>query len=122
MITVEFVQVVSGNGYDIRITPETVVVRCGDTLEWSVQGLPPGLAKKVGVGNFRRLDPPWRVTHGGRGFGVPRAKAINTKRIKSRFALNRATVTFELGNLEPGNYKRRPLGRRPDRRRPRARD
>ena len=38
--------------YDVRITPEHVVVRHGDTIVWDVQGLTPAQADKVSFGKF----------------------------------------------------------------------
>ncbi len=38
--------------YEVRVTPEQVVLRYGDTIVWDVQGLPAGLADRVSFSNF----------------------------------------------------------------------
>src|SRR5512139_40967 len=110
VITVEFVKEKRGNGYEVLITPEQAVVRYKDTVEWDVQGLPPGLAKRFSVGNFLRLDTWPRVAHGKKGLVAHRPKDVPAGRLKWKSARGNVTLTLELGNADPGVYKYDLLG------------
>ena len=55
IVTVEFVEIPGHPDYDIRITPEELVVRYGDTIVWDVQGLPQSRAEKIAFGSFELL-------------------------------------------------------------------
>ena len=104
-ITVEFVKQATGQGYDIRVTPERVVARYGDVLVWDVQGLPKSLAKTVAIGDFQPLDVPPRVSKGKKGLGatVPKIKLgpnVPVKPNRQRFI-----ATVDLDKADPGYYK-----------------
>ena len=110
VITVEFDKEKRGNGYQVLITPEQAVVRYKDIVEWDVQGLPPGLAKRISVGNFLRLDTSPRVTHGKKGLTAYRPKGVPSGPFKARSAGGHITVTVKLGTADPGVYKYDFLG------------
>lgn len=113
IVTVEFVKDPRRKKeYDVRITPEQVVVRYGDTILWDVQGLPPGLAEKVSFGHFDLIEPAARITSGKNVLlpmkvkslpdtvaGVaPPGKGVKPSNRKYRAAL-------EMKPFEPGFYK-----------------
>jgi hypothetical protein len=77
IVTVEFVNDPRRKKeYDVRITPERVVVRDGDTIAWDVQGLPRNLAKNVSFGDFELIEPAPRVRSGKRGLQAMRTKEL----------------------------------------------
>ncbi len=105
VVTVEFVAATQGSGYDLRVTPDPVVVRYRDTVVWDVQGLPPGLAKKIGVGNFTWIGPPSRVKPGVRGGLVARKPKPPAGPFRAKVVGGHTTVPVDLGNTDPGRYK-----------------
>jgi len=104
-ITVEFVKQATGQGYDIRVTPERVVARYGDVLVWDVQGLPKSLAKTVAIGDFQPLDVPPRVSKGKKGLGATIPKIKLGPDVPVRKNRQRFIATVNLDKTEPGYYK-----------------
>ena len=77
IVTVEFVKDPRRRKeYEVRITPEQVVVRHGDTIVWDVQGLPPGLAGKVSFGKFDLIEPAARIASGTKGLLPFKSKGL----------------------------------------------
>jgi len=106
VVTIEFVKEKRGKGYEVLITPEIIVARFKDTLEWSIQGLPPGLSRRIGVGNFVRLDASARVTHGKKGLAADKSKHVPAAPARRKsVGGGAATLTVELGTTDPGVYK-----------------
>ena len=62
--------------YEVRVTPEQVVLRYGDTIVWDVQGLPAGLADRVSFGKFYLLEPSPRVVSGKKGLQPFKPKGL----------------------------------------------
>jgi hypothetical protein len=74
-----------------------------------VQGLPAGLSKKVGVGNFVRLDGSPRIAGGKKGLAADKPKPIANP-VKSKLAGGVVTLTLDLGKADPGFFKYDLLG------------
>jgi len=104
-ITVEFVKQATGQGYDIRVTPERVVARYGDVLVWDVQGLPKSLAKTVAIGDFQPLDVPPRVSKGKKGLGATAPKVKLGPDVLVKPAGKRFKAPLDLAKADPGYYK-----------------
>jgi hypothetical protein len=106
VVTVEFVKEVRGRGYEVRITPERVLLRCHDKITWDVQGMPLALAMELEFGNFRPVSlygRAIRVMTGVRKGLVP-PPACDFKPPKARVGRNfRATIDSD--RAEPGLYK-----------------
>jgi hypothetical protein len=113
IVTVEFVNDPRRRKeYDVRITPEQVVVRDGDTIVWDVQGLTPAQANKVSFGKFDLIEPAARVTSGKNGLQQAKAKQLPgwgaavqppTKSVRAANRKYRATVHLDQAGL--GFYK-----------------
>jgi len=104
-ITVEFVGMESAGEFEIRVTPELLVARCGDTVVWDVQLDPPSLATKVVLGDFLPVEVHLAVVEVS-GTLVPIAPRlvrdvdVPVAKLDSRY---RARLT--LRDADPGTYK-----------------
>ena len=102
VVTVEFVKGPRRGEYDIRITPEQVVVRFGDTIVWDVQGLSATLATQVAFGVFVPLEVSPRLRQVGqrilpsRLWPLPKP-SIQAKAVGGRFlAVHRSRAASDL--------------------------
>ena len=105
VITVEFIELPRGAGYDVRVTPEEIVVRYGDSVVWDVQGLPKGRAPKIAFGNFEPIALAPSVTFGKRGFSAAKPKRISREDILVKATAKGFFAKLELGQASPGYYK-----------------
>ncbi len=105
MVTVEFIETPGGAGYDIRITPEEIVVRCGDTVVWDVQGLTKARAEKIAFGNFQPIALAPSVTFGKKGFSSARPKRLSGEDIPVKETAKGFRAKLELGSASAGYYK-----------------
>jgi hypothetical protein len=100
VITVEFRPMDKPKGrVEIVVTPEFAVVRCGDTIQWDVQGLPSRF--EVTVGNFGAFGTASALKLSGARatFGKP---AIMRD---GNVALRRGVLTYETRGVDPGVFK-----------------
>lgn len=113
IVTVEFVNDPRRKQeYDVRITPEQVVVRDGDTIVWDVQGLPHSLAKDVSFGVFELIEPAPRVRSGKKGLQALRTKelpgwsaAVQLPAKTAKPANRKYRATLRLNKAGLGYYK-----------------
>jgi hypothetical protein len=106
IVTVEFVEMPGHPDYDIRITPEELIVRYGDTLVWDVQGLPPSRAEKIAFGSFELVVAYPAVSFGKKGFAAARPKDIPKEDIPvKQNAKGQYRAKHDLGRANPGIYK-----------------
>lgn len=105
IVTVEFVETANGAGYDLRITPEELIVRWGDTIVWDVQGLPQNRAEKIAFGNFLADELPPAVTFGKKGFAAARPKRVPKDDIPVKKTAKGFRARLDLGPASPGYYK-----------------
>ena len=103
VITVEFIE--SGAGYDVRVTPEEISVRCGDSVVWDVQGLTKARAEKIAFGNFVPIALAPSVTFGKKGFSAARPKRIPGEDIPVKETTKGFRAKLELGPASAGFYK-----------------
>ena len=112
VVTVEFGSASDDGAFQIRTTPERVVVRYGDTILWDVQGLSAADSKKVSFANFLTVEQsPW-FAFGKKGLRPVMGKSLHGKKAKvkdqlqfSDLAPNRALAKLDLDEVEPGVYK-----------------
>jgi hypothetical protein len=112
VVTVEFGPETDDGAFQIRTTPERVVVRYGDSIIWDVQGLSPAEAKKVGFGNFLTVEQsPWFAI-GKKGLRQVKGKDLHGKKVRVKdqphlaaIAPDRALAQMDLDEVEPGVYK-----------------
>jgi len=104
-ITVEFVPDSRGNGFEVRLVPEPVVVRCGDTVVWDVQGLPKSVAEKITFSNFLPVEAPGRVVLGKKGLTAQRLRWQPKRSVPVKSSGDRFRATLDLGSTDPGVYK-----------------
>jgi len=88
---------------DVVVTPDYLVVRSGDTIEWAVSGLSDREAARVTIGNFQALAPAAivKMKSGKLKLGKPNVmdekKLVRPKRD--------GWLIHETKNLELGSYK-----------------
>jgi hypothetical protein len=104
-ITVEFVPDLRGKGFEVRLVPEPVVVRCADTVVWDVQGLPKRVAEKISFTNFLPVEAPGRVVLGTRGLAAQRMRWQPKRSARVKATGDRFRATLDLGASDPGVYK-----------------
>ena len=102
VVTVEFVKEKRGKGYEVRVTPELIVVRHGDKIVWDVQGLPKGLAEGLTFGGFELKGAVSRVSPAGKRL-VPRTSGSFTRSASGVAANSRAVLRTNRAEL--GRYK-----------------
>jgi len=105
VVTVEFVEEARRGDYDIRITPEQIVVRYGDTIVWDVQGLPAGLATNVKIGAFLPLEAFPRVALRRRVLVPLRLRELPGESIDVQAVRGRFQASLDLNKTDPGFYK-----------------
>jgi hypothetical protein len=105
VVTVEFVEEPRRGDYDIRITPEQIVVRYGDTIVWDVQGLPAGLATSVKVGAFLPLEVSPRIALRRRVLVPLRLRELPGEPIPVLLVRGHFQASLPLDNTDPGFYK-----------------
>ena len=100
VITIEFRPVSHPkHGFEVVVTPESAVVRCGDIIQWNVHGAP--ASATVTVGDFAAFAP----------CPVPRyisRKIRFTKPVLMKDGLvvvRKEVPTYRLTNEDPGVYK-----------------
>jgi hypothetical protein len=103
IITVEFIE--SGAGYDVRVTPEEVVVRCGDSVVWDVQGLSKARAVKIAFGNFEPIALAPSVVFGKKGFSPAKPRRIPGADLEVKETPKGFRAKLDLGPASPGFYK-----------------
>ena len=104
-ITVEFVKDPRGKGFEVRLVPEPVVVRCADTVVWDVQGLPKSMAEKITFTNFLPVEAPGRVILGKKGLAAHKMRWQPERRVPVKAKGDRFRATLDLGLSDPGIYK-----------------
>ena len=104
-ITVEFVKDARGKGFEVRLVPEPVVVRCADTVVWDVQGLPKSAAEKIAFTNFLPVEAPGRVVLGKKGLAAHKMRWQPERRVQVKARGDRFRATLDLGSSDPGIYK-----------------
>lgn len=104
-ITVEFVKEPRGKGFEVRMVPEPVVLRCTDTVVWDVQGLTKAVAEKLSFANFVPVEAPGRVVLGKRGLAAHRMRWQPTPSVPVKAKGDRFRATLDLGSTDPGVYK-----------------
>jgi hypothetical protein len=112
VVTVEFFEGPRRGDYDIRITPEQLVVRFGDTIVWDVQGLSAAAAKRVAFGVFVPLEVSPRLRLRQQSLlpsrlVPPSKQSIPVKAVGKRFLavldLKKTDVGFYKYDVECGN-------------------
>ncbi len=91
--------------YEVRVTPEQVVVRYGDTIIWDVQGLPPGLASRVSFGKFYLMEPSARVVSGKKGLQPFKPKGLRDQVAKRTAPNTKHRTALETRLADLGFYK-----------------
>ncbi|MFO7692392.1 MAG: hypothetical protein R6V57_04840 [Vicinamibacterales bacterium] len=104
-ITVEFVKEPRGKGFEVRLVPEPVVVRCTDTVVWDVQGLPKSVAEKIAFTNFVPVEAPDRVILAKTGLAAHRMRWQPKRSVPVKAKGDRFQATLDLGSTDPGIYK-----------------
>ena len=94
-----------GAGYDVRVTPEEIVVRYGDSVVWEVQGLSKVRAEKITFGNFEPIALAPSVTFGKKGFASTKPKGISREDIPVKPTSKGFRAKLELGQASLGYYK-----------------
>jgi hypothetical protein len=91
--------------YEVRVTPEQVVLRHGDTIVWDVQGLPAGLADRVSFGKFYLLEPSPRVVSGKKGLLPFKPKNLGSQVAKRTAPMTKHRTALEMKPADLGYYK-----------------
>ena len=105
VITLEFVKDARGKGFEVRLVPEPVVVRCADTVIWDVQGLTKSVAEKISFTNFLPVEGPGRVVLGKKGLAARKMKWRSKRSVPVKATGDRFRATLDLGASDPGIYK-----------------
>ena len=91
--------------YEVRVTPEQIILRQGDTIVWDVQGLPAGLAARVSFGKFYLLEPSARVLSGKKGLQPFKAKGLRSQVAKRTAPNTKHRTAIETNLADLGFYK-----------------
>jgi hypothetical protein len=105
VVTVEFVEGPRRGEYDIRITPEQVIVRFGDTIVWDVQGLTAPAAKRVTFGVFVPLEVSPRLRLVGQSVLPSRMSPLPKQSIPVKAVGRRFLAVHDLKKTDVGFYK-----------------
>jgi hypothetical protein len=105
VVTVEFLEGPRRGDYDIRITPDQVVVRFGDTIVWDVQGLSAATAKRVAFGVFVPLEVSPRLRLRRQNLVPSRLVPPPKQSIPVKAVGNRFQAVLELKKTDVGFYK-----------------
>jgi hypothetical protein len=105
VVTLEFVEGPRRGDYDIRITPEQTVVRCGDTIVWDVQGLTGTLLTQVALGGFVPLEVSPRIRLRGRSLVPSRPWPLPNQSITVKAVGGRFLAIHNLEKTDVGFYK-----------------
>ena len=91
--------------YEVRVTPEQIVLRHGDTIIWDVQGLPAGLAAKVSFGQFYPVEPSPRVVVGKKGLQPFKPRGLRGQVARRRAAGTKHRTAIDTKQADLGFYK-----------------
>jgi hypothetical protein len=105
VVTVEFIEEPRRGDYDLRITPEQIIVRYGDTIVWDVQGLPASLAGTVQIGGFLPLEVFPRIALRRRALVPLKVRALPDGPIEVQQLRGRFQASLPLDKTDPGFYK-----------------
>jgi len=105
VVTVEFVKGPRRGEYDIRITPEQVIARFGDTIVWDVQGLSTALATRVAFGAFVPLEVSPRLRLVAQSIQPSRLSPLPKQSIPAKPVGRRFLAVHDLKKTDVGFYK-----------------
>lgn len=105
VVTVEFVEGPRRGDYDIRITPEQIVVRYTDTIVWDVQGLRRAQATRVAFGGLVPLEVCPRIRLLAQNLLPSRPSPLPNQSIPAKPVGTRFLAVHDLKKTDVGFYK-----------------